>query len=85
MTETLLAILLAGIQLWTKREDNVPYKDKKKYADEILSLKEDWYEEYNKPIKERSDATLDRITFRLRILGDRFAAAVKSSEPANKS
>jgi len=83
MTETLLATLLAGIQLWTKHEDNVPYKDKKKLADLALDLKREWYDEYTKPLAIRSDDRMARIELELRLLACRWAASVRDAAIAN--
>lgn len=75
MFEVLFNVLNAGLILWSNKE-------KRKYIDELMHLKEQFYEEYNKPITSRSDAILDHIDFKLRVLGTAFAADVgKSNSP----
>lgn len=67
MIESFIKLFTVGLQLWDDKEKN-------KYVDKLLSLKESYYAEYNKPIENRSDAVLDNIRFELRILGDAFSS-----------
>ncbi|TXG77620.1 hypothetical protein E6Q11_02505 [Candidatus Dojkabacteria bacterium] len=78
MVETVLKILEAGFSIWASKERN-------KYRDELISLKQEYYDEYNKPFEERDDGKLDRILFRLRCLGDSFATSVGNENNAAKS
>jgi hypothetical protein len=72
MIEVLLKVLGAGLSIWESKE-------KRKYVDAIIRLKGEWYEEFNKPESDRSDATLDRIERELRDVGLGFAADVGAS------
>lgn len=65
-----LSILEQGLKLWNSREAN-------KYIDKMTKLKEEWYEEYNKPLEDRSDMRLDDIELRLRILCQSFVQTPK--------
>jgi hypothetical protein len=68
MISSLFATLAAGLSLWE-------HKDKNKYVEKMLSLKKDYYEEYN---KERHDmARLDNITFELQLTSEAFSAQVR--------
>lgn len=69
MVEAIFRALEAGLSLWHTKE-------KRKYQDKLISLREDWYEEWNKTDSERSDAVLDNIERELRILVDSFASEV---------
>lgn len=77
MIETILTILSAGLQLWSSKE-------KTKYQDKLMALRKGYYEEYNKPEDQRSDAVLDNIEFELRILGTAFASNVRESNAPNQ-
>lgn len=69
MFTVLLNCLNAGLTLWDDKE-------KTKYLDQMISLKESYYAEFNKPDAERSDAVLDNLEFQLRVLATSFAAGV---------
>lgn len=66
---SLLAIVGAVLQLWASKE-------KRKYIDEKMAIEKAYYEEQNKPAELRSDAVLDSLEFRLRILASAIAADV---------
>lgn len=68
--QLILGILEQGLKLWNSKEAD-------KYISKLISLKKDWYEEYNKPISERSDVKLDTIELQLRILCQSFIQAPK--------
>jgi hypothetical protein len=72
MFTSILNIISAALSIWASKE-------KTKYSDELKKLREDFYEEYNKPLEERSDAVLDALTLRLRILTDSVTAAIGTS------
>ena len=79
MIDTVLALLTAGLNLWLNEE-------KTKYVDHKISLEKQYYEEYNKPIGERSDAVLDNLVFQLRILASAFVTASSGKQdPPNQS
>ena len=78
MIETILGVLTAAFTLW----DDI-LKDK--YVGKLVSLKEQYYAEFNKPADQRSDAVLDNIEFELRVLANSFAASVGAKNTQNKS
>jgi len=63
-------VLEQGLKLWNSKEAD-------KYIQKMVKLKEDWYEEYNKPLNMRSDVKLDFIELQLRILCQSFIQAPK--------
>lgn len=69
MIETIFKCLEAGLSLWDDKE-------KDKYKDELISLKEQYYAEFNKDPALRSDAVLDNLEFQLRVLVTSFSASV---------
>lgn len=77
MVTLVLGILEQGLKLWNSHEST-------KYLDKLLKLKKEWYEEYNKPLDERSDNRLDDIEFELRILADSFIQAAQAPNAQNK-
>lgn len=78
MIETILGVLTAAFTLWDDLE-------KDKYVNQLVSLKEQYYAEFNKPVADRSDAVLDNIEFQLRILAVGFTASVGAKNTQNKS
>ena len=67
MVTAFLEVLAAGLNLWNSKE-------KTKYIDKLIDLKKEYYEEYNKPIGTRSDARLDHLVAKMRLIGAGFAA-----------
>lgn len=65
MIELLFGVLHEGLKLLNTKESN-------KYLDEIISLREQWLNEYNKPKKSRSNADLDSIELRLGLIARTF-------------
>lgn len=78
MFTVLLNCLNAGLTLWDDKE-------KTKYVDQLISLKEQYYAEFNKPDASRSDAVLDNLEFQLRVLATSFAAGVGKPNPPPSS
>lgn len=74
MIESVIALLSAGLKLWSDKE-------KTKYVDRLMALKKRYYEEYSKTEEKRSDADLDNILFDLRLLSDSFSAIVRAQNP----
>lgn len=66
----ILGVLEKGLSLWDSKE-------KSKYVDRLIKLKKEWYEEYNKPLSERSDIKLDSVELQLRILCESFIGGSK--------
>jgi hypothetical protein len=54
----------------------VVLKEKNKYRDKRIQLEKAYYEEYNKPLSDRSDAVLDNLWFELRILVNSILADI---------
>ncbi len=77
MVELVLGVLEQGLKLWNSHEST-------KYLDKLISLKKDWYEEYNRPIQERSDVRLDDLELELRVLADSFIEAAKAPNAKDK-
>jgi len=77
MPTAIFKILGSALSIWESKE-------KTKYQDELIALRTEYYEEYNKPIDKRSDAVLDDIMLKLCILCDSTAAAIGASNPATK-
>lgn len=67
--DLILNVLLAGLQLWSDKEAT-------KYRDRAMKLKRKWYDEYNKPLNERSDAVLDNVMFELELLANGFTSRI---------
>jgi len=73
MIELLFGVLVQGLKLANTKES-------RKYLDEVLKLKQEWQDEYNKPRfkaglkpKEcRSNAELDAIELRLSLIAKSF-------------
>ena len=70
MVEVLFSVLAEGLKLWNTKEGT-------KYLDEVLKLQKDWLNEYNKPIKDRSDADLDYIEQQLHLISKQFITALR--------
>jgi hypothetical protein len=77
MIEALFKTLAAAFSIWDTKE-------KRKYIDELMDLKKDYYEEFNKPMDQRSDAELDDLERKLRILADAFASGVGAPDPKDQ-
>lgn len=78
MFETILGVLSAAFTLWDDLE-------KDKYVSKLVTLKEQYYAEFNKPADQRSDAVLDNIEFELRLLATGFASSVGTKNTQDKS
>lgn len=78
MFETILGVLSAGLSLWNDLE-------KDKYISKLISLKEQYYVEFNKVVDQRSDAVLDNLEFELCLLANGFSTSVGAKNAQNKS
>lgn len=74
--QLILGVLEQGLKLWNSKEAD-------KYVSKMIKLKKEWYEEYNKPLDQRSDVKLDYIELQLRILCQSFIQAPKRENPKN--
>ena len=72
----IIGLLKTGLELWNQKESG-------KYLDRLIKLEKDFYKEYNKRDKDRSDAVLDNIRFELRILSVAFSAEAGKKNPQN--
>jgi len=77
MIEALIGSLHAGLTLWKN-------KDARKYLDKLFDLKRDYYEEYNKPENERSNAVLDNIEHELCLIAEAFSSQVGIAYTGNQ-
>ena len=77
MIKTLFSVLEQGLKLWNTKEA-------KEYLEKVIKLKRQFYEEYNKPIDDRSNAVLDNIERELCIIADTFASNVAPKDSGNK-
>lgn len=77
MIPLLFETLFAGLTLLNTKEA-------RKYRDEIIKLKRDWYEEFNKPDNEIDHSVLDNTEFELRIIGEAFVTEVGKQDVSNK-
>lgn len=81
-TAAMLNILGSALSIWDSKE-------KTKYQDKKIKLEEEYRNEYNKPIHipgesgegKRSDAVLDDIDFRVRLLCDTVGTAIGTKNP----
>jgi len=67
MLEILFKVLGAGLSIWESKE-------KTKYIDQLIELKKDFYEEFNKGAGHRSNAVLDNIEREMLIIAEVFAS-----------
>lgn len=72
MVELILKLLASGLSIWD-------HKEKNKYVEEKMNLEQLWREEKAKPREHQSDARLDNIEFRIRLLAESFAGAIANS------
>jgi len=71
LVSSLIGAVEAGLKLWGTKEG-------RKYLDELLELKQEWANEYNKEIDQRSDAKLDLIEQRIMLISEIFSASIGS-------
>jgi hypothetical protein len=65
--DSIFRLLGAGLELWTEKEKN-------KYVDAYIELKQELYEEQNKPRPDH--AVIDNIMFKLKLLIESFASKI---------
>lgn len=76
LVSSLIGAVEAGLKLWNTKEG-------RKYLDEILELKKDWVNEYNKETHERSDAKLDIIEQRIMLISELFTSKIGNEDSKN--
>jgi hypothetical protein len=69
-------IIEQGLKLWNTKEG-------RKYLDEVIKLKQEYYREYSRP--DRSDLALDKLLERLRIIGETFAESAVGNDASATS
>lgn len=74
MINSIFKLLGSALAIWE-------HKEKNKYFDKYMSLKRDWYEEYNK--EQRNDARLDNIEFELSMLVDSLSAKIGNANSSD--
>jgi hypothetical protein len=72
----ILSLADTGLKLWQQ-------KDARKYIDQLIELKQEYYNEINKPEGTRDDARLDRIEFRIKLLCDSFTSSAGQQNSKN--
>lgn len=76
LVSSLIGAVEAGLKLWGTKEG-------RKYLDEILELKQEWVNEYNKETHERSDAKLDLIEQRIMLISELFTSKIGNEDSKN--
>ena len=76
LVSSLIGAVEAGLKLWNTKEG-------RKYLDELLELKQDWVNEYNKETHERSDAKLDLIEQRIMLISELFTSKIGNEDSKN--
>ena len=61
----------------------VNIREKRKYQDQLIKLKTEWYEEFNKDDSNRSDAVLDNLERKLCILLDAISSDLRAENTSN--
>ncbi|QDP68082.1 MAG: hypothetical protein Unbinned5081contig1003_14 [Prokaryotic dsDNA virus sp.] len=77
MIESVFKLLEAGLTLWNTKES-------KQYLKEVINLKKEFYEEFNKDERNRSNAVLDNIKHQLRIIEEGFTSQVGITHTRDK-
>lgn len=72
MAADILLILGTALSIWD-------HKEKNKYLDKYLALKEQYHQEFNKPDDSRSDSLLDNLEYQLRLLGREWSSAASGT------
>tara|TARA_R100001086_G_C11848201_1_gene260856 strand:- start:9472 stop:9705 length:234 start_codon:yes stop_codon:yes gene_type:complete len=75
--ESVFKLLEAGLTLWNTKES-------KQYLKEVINLKKEFYEEFNKDERNRSNAVLDNIKHQLRIIEEGFTSQVGITHTRDK-
>lgn len=74
MIESVLAIIGAALSIWESKE-------RTKYQDELISLKNKFYDELKKDPSVRDSAVLDDVLNRLRVLCNSLSTAITGKNP----
>ncbi len=71
MIDIAFQALSTGLTLWKN-------KDARKYLDEVIKLKQEYYIEDNKEVP--NDSLLDNITHRLRVISQAYSSQAKPQD-----
>lgn len=74
LVDSIFSALGAGLKLWSSVES-------RKYIDRYLKLRQEYYEEINKPEAYQNHAKLDNIQFELSLLCHGFGTSVGQPNP----
>ncbi len=72
--------LLLGVLEQLLKVGGLAMEEKHKYEDNILKLKKDWYDEFQKPADEISHARLDELQLQLRLVGEAILEAARTAK-----
>lgn len=70
--------LLLGILEQLLKLGNLTLEEKHKYEDNVLKLKKEWYEEFQKSEDEISDTRLDDIELELRLVTEALLETLRA-------
>jgi hypothetical protein len=76
-----MATLLLGCLEQLLKLGNLTLEEKHRYEDNILKLKKEWYEEFQRPENEISDSHLDELDLQLRLLTESMLEAIRAKNP----
>ncbi len=76
-----MGTLLLGVLEQLLKLGNFAMEERHRYEDNVLKLKKEWYEEFQKPENEISDNRLDDIELELRLLAEAVVEALRAKNP----
>lgn len=75
-----MTTLLFGILEQLLKVGGLALEEKHRYEDNVLKLKKEWYEEYQKPDDEISHNRLDELQLQLQLLGEAILEASRAKK-----
>lgn len=76
-----MANLLLGILEQLLKLGTITLEERHKYEDNVLKLKKEFYEEFQKPENEISDSRLDDIELELRLVTEALLETLRTKNP----
>ena len=76
-----MGTLLLGVLEQLLKLGNLTMEERHRYEDNVLKLKKEWYEEFQKPENEISDNRLDDIELELRLLAEAVVETLRAKNP----
>ena len=76
-----MGTLLLGVLEQLLKLGNLTMEERHRYEDNVLKLKKEWYEEFQKSENEISDNRLDDIELELRLLAEAVVEALRAKNP----